>query len=95
MRDMSESQITDHTETPIPAAPHNDKAAAKLLPGELPHPKETQPPKILWQHVIVLTAVHLISLLALIPWFFTWSGLTVAILVKHLYSYPKSSASLQ
>jgi stearoyl-CoA desaturase (delta-9 desaturase) len=46
----------------------------------LPRPEETQPPKILWDYVIVLTLVHLACLLALIPWFFTWSGLILAIL---------------
>jgi len=82
---MSESQTTNQTKAPIPAPSNNDKPAVKLLPGELPYPEETQPPKILWQHVIVLTAVHLISLLALIPWFFTWSGLIVAILGHFIF----------
>jgi fatty-acid desaturase len=52
----------------------------RSMSEQLPRPEQTEPRKILWQHVFVLLAVHLISLFALIPWLFTWSGLTVAIL---------------
>jgi len=48
--------------------------------SRLPRPEETQPLRILWPYLIVLTTVHLVCLLAFIPWFFTWSGLIVAIL---------------
>ena len=88
---MSESQLADQTGAASIPAPNDsevsasessntDKEVKKLARGDLPRPKETLPPKILWPHVIVLATVHLISLLALIPWFFTWSGLIVAIL---------------
>jgi len=53
-----------------------DKSEARPLP----RPEETEPPKILWDYVIVLTSVHLVCLLAFFPWFFTWSGLILAIL---------------
>ena len=53
-----------------------DKFETRLLP----RPEETQPLKILWDYVIVLTLLHLVCLLAFIPWFFTWSGLILAIL---------------
>ena len=43
-------------------------------------PEGTNPPKILWSYVIVLSIVHLLCILAFLPWFFTWSGLIVAIL---------------
>ena len=52
----------------------------RSMSEQLQRPEATEPRKILWQHVFVLSAVHLISLLALVPWLFTWSGLTVAIL---------------
>jgi len=51
----------------------------------LPRPEETQPPKILWDYVVVLTLVHLACLLAFIPWFFTWSGLILAILGHFIF----------
>ena len=49
-------------------------------PQALPHPEATQPLKLVWHIVFVLVMLHLISLLAFVPWFFTWSGLVLAIL---------------
>lgn len=51
----------------------------------LPLPAGTQPFKILWPYLIVLVLVHLVSFLAIIPWFFTWSGLIVAILGHFIF----------
>ena len=48
-------------------------------PQRIPHPESTRPPRILWEYLAVLTAVHLIALLAFIPYLFTWSGLVIAI----------------
>ncbi|HEX5637205.1 MAG TPA: acyl-CoA desaturase, partial [Gammaproteobacteria bacterium] len=72
--------VSSSPENPAPAASITDPAVAKNASGVLLRPAATQPSKILWQHLSVLTVVHLISLLAFIPWFFTWSGLTVALL---------------
>jgi stearoyl-CoA desaturase (delta-9 desaturase) len=47
---------------------------------QLLRPEETQPLSIIWPYVIVLSLVHLLCLLAFIPWFFTWSGFIVAVL---------------
>ncbi len=53
-------------------------------PQRIPRPEETNPIRILWEYVAVLAAVHLIALLAFLPWtfayLFTWSGLVLAIL---------------
>ena len=49
-------------------------------PQRLPHPEETMPLTIAWTYVAGLTTVHLIAILAVVPWFFTWSGLVLAIL---------------
>nr|WP_236622157.1 acyl-CoA desaturase [Rhodopirellula maiorica] len=58
--------------------------ASGIDPQQLPRPEETEPLKILWQYVIVLSAVHLIALLAFLPfsfsYLFTWSGLILGIL---------------
>lgn len=91
MRGMSNTQNADSreavsnpesgdTEAIVSEASNTAKVKVKLSPGDLPRPEETQPPKILWAHVIVIAVVHLISLLVFIPWLFTWSGLVVAIL---------------
>ncbi len=46
----------------------------------LDKPIATQPTEVMWAHVAGLTAVHLIALLAVIPWLFSWSGLVLAVL---------------
>ncbi len=48
--------------------------------SRLPYPEETQKLKIVWPHAVVLTMLHMVCLLAFIPWLFTWSGLIMAIL---------------
>ena len=77
------TQIDSEVETQT--ASSTDKTVVKIARGDLPRPKKTQPKKLIWRYVIVLTAVHLVSLLAFIPWFFTWSGLTVAILGHFIF----------
>lgn len=49
-------------------------------PQRLPLPEATQPFKMMWSYAVVLMAVHLIALLVFVPYFFTWSGLILAIL---------------
>ncbi|QDT04045.1 Fatty acid desaturase [Rubripirellula lacrimiformis] len=62
-----------------------DTAAIDSLPTEgidpqrLPLPEATQPLQIMWRYVFVLAAVHVVALLALVPWLFTWSGLVLGI----------------
>lgn len=48
-------------------------------PTRLPLPEATQPVEVVWRYVFVLSAVHLIACLALVGWFFSWSGLILAI----------------
>lgn len=57
----------------------------KQTPKRLLRPQEALPAKILWNHLTVLIAIHLLSLLAFLPWFFTWSGLVLAILGHFLF----------
>ena len=82
---MSDSPIANQAGTPgipgsQPTASATSIADNKIARGELLRPEATQPSKILWAHATVLMAVHQISLAVFIPWFFTWSGLWVAIL---------------
>lgn len=43
-------------------------------------PKTAQPLRVYWLYLIPLVILHLMALLAFVPWFFSWSGLVVAIL---------------
>jgi len=62
-----------------------DQHDLKTVRGNLLRPDETRPSKIMWPHVAVLAAVHLIGFLAVFPLFFTWSGLVVAILGHFIF----------
>jgi fatty-acid desaturase len=86
MERMSESLCEDEFAATDPIPPTRSTSDSseqqdliQIDPQRLPRPEATQPLKILWKYVIVLTAVHLISLLAVFGWLFTWSGLLLAI----------------
>ena len=36
-----------------------------------------RPWKVLWSYVFVITLIHALSLLALLPWFFSWTGVAL------------------
>ena len=66
--------------------PQADLSTVEVAPidnstrSRLGYPEATQPMRIVWSYAIVLTGIHVIALLAFIPWLFTWSGLVLAIL---------------
>lgn len=64
----------------VVAAPVPADGVSQRVVRRLPHPPATQPIRIYWRYAIALTLVHLLALLAFIPWFFTWTGLIVGIL---------------
>lgn len=75
---MTIDSLCDEETTVEPAVA--EKEHLEIDPQRLPRPEETQPLTILWKYVIVLVTVHVLALLAFVPWFFTWSGLVLAIL---------------
>ena len=51
--------------------------------GKVPHvlpPKSATPLRVYWLYVVPLVVLHALALLAFVPWFFSWSGLVLAIL---------------
>jgi len=42
-------------------------------------PASSQPARIYWQYLVPLVLVHLLALLALVPWFFSWAGVIAAV----------------
>lgn len=72
---------------PTPAA---ENSLAKSLDADIvrhgiPRPQETQPLRIMWGHTISIVSVHLLALLALVPWFFSWTGVVLAIVGFFVY----------
>ena len=78
---------------PLPAdsqdAPSSADAGApsfKPKTTKLDYPETTQPLTIAWDYTVALTLVHVLALLAFIPWLFSWTGVAL-ILVGHLASF--------
>jgi stearoyl-CoA desaturase (delta-9 desaturase) len=77
---MAESLCDQVSADPTnPAGSGTGPQPLEIDPQRLPRPEATEPLKIVWRYLIVLVAIHLIALYALLPWFFTWSGLVLAI----------------
>ena len=48
-------------------------------------PDGTQPWRIHWTYAIPIGAIHLLALLALVPWFFSWTGVVLLLVGIPLY----------
>ena len=55
----------------------------RVAVGRLETPPETQPIRIRWAYAIGIGVIHLLALLALVPWLFSWSGVAVAVLAHY------------
>ena len=53
--------------------------AAAQSSRTLPHPSGVLPRKIEWSYASTVILYHLLALLALSPWFFSWTGVVLAI----------------
>jgi stearoyl-CoA desaturase (delta-9 desaturase) len=51
----------------------------------LPLPHTVVPGKVLWMYAIPIVAIHLLALLAFMPWLFSWTGLVVGVLGIHVF----------
>lgn len=59
----------------------SDSAALGGPPtARLPVPAAVDRRRIVWPYAIAVGLYHLLALLALLPWFFSWTGVTLAIL---------------
>ncbi|WP_168564878.1 acyl-CoA desaturase [Crateriforma spongiae] len=73
------AQVTEAPSKTPDGSADPDSASGVRDPQRLPLPEATQPLQVMWRYVVVLSVVHLIAMLAVIPWLFTWSGLVFAI----------------
>lgn len=71
--DKKRARVVD---APVPA----DGVSPRVVRKRLHVPETTQPIRIYWRYAIALGLVHVLALLALIPWFFSWSGLIVGVI---------------
>lgn len=49
------------------------------LPVRLEHPVATQPLKIFWPYAGAVLTIHLLALLAFVPWLFSWTGVIICV----------------
>src|SRR5207244_1684301 len=62
------------------AYPNQKEGTARMRsPPPLALPAAATPRQILWPYAISLTTVHVLALLALIPWLFSWTGVILAV----------------
>lgn len=67
---------------PHPArAPSAPVTATKRLPP----PEGTRPPKVTWIYAGSIVFYHLVALLAFVPWFFSWTGVVLAVLGLYVF----------
>jgi fatty-acid desaturase len=61
------------------------RRSAQSGPRRLNMPEATQPIRIDWGYVASILGIHLLSLLMFVPWFFSWTGVVIAILGFPVY----------
>ncbi len=65
-------------ESNVQAAPEAS-GQSSATEAAIGYPEATQPFRLVWSYAIILAVVHLMALLAFLPYFFTWSGVILAI----------------
>lgn len=70
---------------PLDAESDHLLSAAAAHARPLPLPEGVDAGRIVWPYLIGIVAFHLIALLALIPWFFSWTGVALAVAGLYLF----------
>jgi fatty-acid desaturase len=68
---------------PSLVSPHDPLAARP--PGRLPLPPSVDLRRISWPYAATVLAYHLLALLAFVPWFFSWTGVVLAIAGTYVF----------
>jgi fatty-acid desaturase len=97
---ISPIPVADDRPTAVDTSVARDKAAAGdgSDPGDLPvhpdavlHPctgqlpEGVRPLRILWPYFIGIPLIHLLSLLAFVPWFFSWTGVVLVVFGHYFF----------
>ena len=62
---------------------HMPRVAAK--PSRLAAPTTTLPLRIVWRDAIGIVVLHILALLAFLPWLFSWTGVIVMVIGLYLF----------
>lgn len=60
-----------------------DTTARTVRP--LSRPASTNPFRVYWAYAINVVIIHILALLALVPWFFSWTGLAACVLGLYVF----------
>jgi stearoyl-CoA desaturase (delta-9 desaturase) len=63
------------TQTTLPSVPVS----------KLKKPEATEPTKVYWLYAVPIVAIHILALLAVLPWLFSWSGLIAMVVGVFVY----------
>ena len=77
------SRVTLPDEAPFPATAQ--AVSPSPVSERLPAPEGASPWRIRWGYAIAIAVIHLLALLALVPWFFSWSGVAWVLIGHHLF----------
>jgi len=55
------------------------------VPVRLALPAAVDKRRIVWPYAITVGAYHLVALLALLPWYFSWTGVVLAVLGLYVF----------
>ncbi len=69
----------------ISEPPSDRPAAGPTVTGTLPLPEMVDTKKVLWGYAIGVAMVHALALLALLPYFFSWTGVVLALLGPYVF----------
>ena len=58
---------------------------ARPKPGELPLPARVPPIRVAWPYAIGVVVYHLVALLAFVPWYFSWTGVVLALFGLYVF----------
>ena len=85
---MEAPMSTNHPaakENPTPVAPRCPNDSTTDGWDRLPLPDRVVKGKILWPYAIPIGGLHILALLAFVPWFFSWTGLIVMLVGVHFF----------
>jgi len=62
-------------------------AGGGVVAGQrLPYPSGVDRHRVLWPYAVTIGLYHLLALLALLPWFFSWTGVVAAVLGVYVFA---------
>lgn len=80
IRTRDVSPMPDGTPLEGDAPPLDPEIIASVsLPDRLPRPNTVDMRSVLWPYAVSIVFYHLVSLLAFVPWFFSWTGVVLAV----------------